>query len=96
MAPSLLPSARAESFEKAKAVFSKPPPQMSEEDKRRSEEAVKQLGASFGEPDSIGARLLSKMGFGAAGGSGLGVREQGIVAPVDPKVRVSPILPLYT
>lgn len=39
------------------------------------QEAVKQL-APFGDPSGIGAKLLSKMGFGASGGGGLGANEQ--------------------
>ena len=42
-----------------------------------SQEAVKQL-SNFGDPSGIGARLLSKMGFGATEGGqgGLGAKEQ--------------------
>ncbi len=40
-----------------------------------AQEAVKQI-ASFGDPAGIGAKLMAKMGFGAAGGAGLGTKEQ--------------------
>eukprot|EP00798_Chlamydomonas_sp_ICE-L_P009443 gene9443-8900_t len=68
---------------KAAATYSKGIAQLTEEEQRRSEEAVKNF---VGDPSGIGAKLLSKMGFGATEGSkgGLGLNEQGISDPVDP------------
>lgn len=53
-------------------------PQLSEEEQRRSEAAMQQrFGADPSIANSIGARLLGKMGFGAAEDSkgGLGRNE---------------------
>ena len=51
---------------------------MSEEERRRSEAALQQLTQQAGDVMGVGARLLGKMGFGAAEGSkgGLGRNEQ--------------------
>lgn len=69
-APAMLASIKA-------SIYSRPSIALSDEEARRSEVAVQQF-AGFGDPSGIGAKLLSKMGFGAAEGSkgGLGRNEQ--------------------
>jgi len=63
-------------------MLSRPAPKLSKEELQKAESAVQPYSQQFG----IGATLLSKMGFGAMQGSkgGLGAKEQGIAAPVDP------------
>ncbi len=55
---------------------------LDEEARKRSEAAVQQL-AALGDPTSIGARLMGRMGFGAAG-AGLG--RAGQVRPPQPQI----------
>lgn len=59
------------------APFAKPTPELTEDERRRAENAVQQV-AQYGDPSGVGARLLAKMGFGAVEGSkgGLGRNEQ--------------------
>ena len=45
--------------------------ELDEEAQKRSAAAAQQLGSAIGDPASIGAKLMSKMGFGVAG-QGLG------------------------
>ncbi|KAJ9505964.1 hypothetical protein QJQ45_002725 [Haematococcus lacustris] len=63
------------------ATYGKSVALMTDSERKRAEAAVQPYSSSFG----IGASLLGKMGFGAKGGGGLGAKEQGISAPVDPK-----------
>lgn len=56
---------------KAKAMF-RPPLQMSEEERQRSESLVQAQVPQYG----VGAKLLAKMGFGATGAVGLGAAGQ--------------------
>ena len=51
--------------------FSGQAKELDEEAQRRSAAAAQQLGSAIGDPASIGAKLMSKMGFGVAG-QGLG------------------------
>ncbi|BDA43873.1 probable cell division cycle and apoptosis regulator protein 1 [Coccomyxa sp. Obi] len=69
-------------IEKRVPFASVPGRNLDEEARKRSEAAVQQL-AALGDPTSIGARLMGRMGFGAAG-AGLGKAGQGISAPVEP------------
>ena len=52
--------------------------ELDEEAMKRSSAAAQQLGSAIGDPASIGARLMGKMGFGIAG-QGLG--RAGQVSP---------------
>lgn len=51
--------------------FSGQQKEFDEEAIKRSAAAAQQLGSTIGDPASIGAKLMSKMGFGIAG-QGLG------------------------
>ena len=53
---------------------------LDEEAQKRSAAAAQQLGSAIGDPASIGAKLMSKMGFGVAG-QGLG--RTGQVSPLQ-------------
>ncbi|CAL8469862.1 g9404 [Coccomyxa elongata] len=74
--------AQGPKIEKRVPFASVPGRNLDEEARKRSEAAVQQL-AALGDPTSIGARLMGRMGFGAAG-AGLGRAGQGISAPVEP------------
>ncbi|GAB4821065.1 hypothetical protein N2152v2_008111 [Parachlorella kessleri] len=63
-----------------RAVFAPQRGHLDEEARKRAQETVQQLGMDTTNP---GARLLTKMGFGAVG-SGLGRNQQGISAPINP------------
>ena len=54
-----------------RAFFVNPAKQLDDEAMKKSMAAAQQLGSVIGDPTSIGARLMSKMGFGVAG-QGLG------------------------
>ena len=52
-------------------MFGNPAKQLDEEAQAKSLAAAQQLGSIIGDPASVGARLMGKMGFGVAG-QGLG------------------------
>ena len=54
-----------------RAFFVNPAKQLDGEAMKKSAAAAQQLGSVIGDPTSIGAKLMSKMGFGVAG-QGLG------------------------
>ena len=54
-----------------RAFFINPAKQLDDEAMKKSAAAAQQLGSAIGDPASIGAKLMRKMGFGVAG-QGLG------------------------
>jgi hypothetical protein len=54
-----------------RTIFGSLSKQLDEEAQARSLAAAQQLGSIIGDPTSVGARLMGKMGFGVAG-QGLG------------------------
>lgn len=69
------PAAQQQQSEKRPLLFTSQSKQLDEEAQKRSMAAAQQLGSVFGDPGSIGARLMGKMGFGVAG-QGLGKAGQ--------------------
>ena len=63
-----------------RAFFVNPAKQLDDEAMKKSAAAAQQLGSVIGDPASIGAKLMSKMGFGVAG-QGLGRAGQVRCAP---------------
>ena len=63
-----------------RALFVNPAKQLDDEAMKKSAAAAQQLGSVIGDPASIGAKLMSKMGFGVAG-QGLGRAGQVRYAP---------------
>ena len=63
-----------------RAFFVNPAKQLDDEAMKKSAAAAQQLGSIIGDPASIGAKLMSKMGFGVAG-QGLGRAGQVRYAP---------------